>query len=323
MLERTAREIREAGGFRAVSLEQTLEIANRYARSYADEKFSQLDSQRVQYLFSRNNQELGMVVEELWSELQESFFEPVGFEVKFDRDQEAQLPPIPIRGGVMPAELRGAVDRVDRWNGAFGNFFRVVDYKTGVKDFDYCDVLNGVGLQMLLYLFTLEESGETLLGEQPVGAGVQYFPARVPIISVDGRESEKEAEKERLKNWKRKGLLLDDDQVLQAMEPGEKPQRMDYTVDREGQRKGKLASRSQMRQLDCYLKKLLARMVNEIASGDVTPNPYTRGSSYNACTYCPYGAVCHRDEVEGRRNYETVKAEEFWDQIAREVENDG
>ena len=28
----------------------------------------------------------------------------------------------------------------------------MMDYKTGRKDFDYCDVFNGVGLQLLLYL---------------------------------------------------------------------------------------------------------------------------------------------------------------------------
>ena len=321
VLEQTAREIREAGGFHAVTLEQTMEIAARYARIYADEKFSQLESQRVQYLFARNNTELGMVVQELWTEMQGSYFEPVGFEVKFDED--AVMPPIPIEGAAMPAIVRGFVDRVDRWDGAFGNFFRVVDYKTGQKSFDYCDVYNGVGLQMLLYLFALEESGSLMLGQKPIPAGVLYFPARVPIISVSGRDSKDEAEKERSKKWKRSGLLLDDEAVLQAMEPGDKPERLSYTVGKHGDRKGDLASRDQLQQLERYLKLLLKKIVNEIASGDVSPNPYTRGSKYNACTFCPYGAVCHQAEVEGRRNYASMKPDQFWEQISREVEENG
>ena len=73
----------------------------------------------------------------------------------------------------MEARLRGFVDRVDAWCDGFRKFFRVVDYKTGKKDFDYCDVYNGVGLQMLLYLFALERSGENAVGQHATAAGVQ------------------------------------------------------------------------------------------------------------------------------------------------------
>ena len=65
----------------------------------------------------------------------------------------------------------------------------------------------------------------------------------------------------------------------------------------------------------------LAGLVNEIASGQVAPNPYTRGADHNACTYCPYGAVCHPTEVEGRRNRAKVAAKDFWDEIERRNED--
>ena len=90
------------------------------------------------------------------------------------------------------------------WVQGATTYYRVVDYKTGKKDFDYCDVFNGVGLQMLLYLFALRDSGEESLGEHPVAAGVQYFPASAPYLSADGRLEEPEAEKTRQKEWKRK-----------------------------------------------------------------------------------------------------------------------
>jgi ATP-dependent helicase/DNAse subunit B len=59
-------------------------------------------------------------------------------------------------------------------------------------------------------------------------------------------------------------------------------------------------------------------MVTQIASGEVTPNPYTRGTSHDACSFCPYGAVCRKDTVQGRRNYKTMTAERFWDEIGKE-----
>jgi hypothetical protein len=64
----------------------------------------------------------------------------------------------------MDAILRGFVDRVDIWQNHGNSHYRVVDYKTGKRDFDYCDVFNGVGLQMLLYMFALQETGADLVG---------------------------------------------------------------------------------------------------------------------------------------------------------------
>ena len=321
VLEKTGQQVNEMGGFQQVSLEETLEISAKYAREYAKERFSELDSQRVSYLFARNGQELEMIVQELWQELQQSKFEPVDFEVGFG-DHNA-MDAIEISGRQMQAKLRGFVDRVDAWQEDGRNYFRVVDYKTGKKDFDYCDVFNGLGLQMLLYLFALEDAGQTLLGKAPVPAGVQYFPARVPLISADGVLSEEEAASAREKAWKRKGLLLSDEDVLGAMEPGEKPRRMGYTRNRDGKISGDVASREQFALLKKYLFCLLGEMVDQIASGEVTPNPYTRGSSHNACTFCPYGEVCHWAEVEGRRNYKAMTADRFWDEVEKEMKDRG
>jgi len=317
VLEQTAKDVMNLGGFHQVDEATTLQIARKHANAYAQERFSQLDSERLSYLFRRNGQELELVVQELWEELNLAAFEPVGFEVAFGKG--ADMPPIAIDGAQMEAELRGFVDRVDSWESEQGNYFRIVDYKTGRKEFDYCDVFNGVGLQMLLYLFALAGEGSDLLGKRPIPAGVQYFPARVPVVSSDGKLSPEEAQKLRLKEKKRKGLLLDDEQVLQAMEPGTVPQRLCYTVKKDGSRSGDLADREQMKLLEKYLYRVLRNLVNQIASGNVEPNPYTRGTSHDACAYCPYGAVCRKDEVSGRRNYKAMSAQRFWEEIGKEL----
>ncbi len=317
VLEDTGRKIMQLGGFHKVTLEQTLEIANEFSLQYINEHFSQIDSQRLSYLFRRNAQELEMVVAELWQELQESDFAPVAFEFGFGPDKEMDA--IYIAGSTMSAQLRGFVDRVDAWKQGGNTYYRVVDYKTGKKDFDYCDIYNGLGLQMLLYLFALEEKGADILGENPVAAGVQYFPARVPIVPLDGRADADEAEKERQKLWKRKGLLLSDEAVLAAMEHTEKPLRLSYTRKKDGTISGDLADSQQLKLLKAYVFALLGKMVDDIASGCVEPNPYTRGSRHNACTFCPYGAVCHAATVEGRRDYAAITSQKFWEDIEKEM----
>ena len=317
VLEHTAREVMELGGFHVVSQEETLEIAHKHAESYAAERFRNLDSERLTYLFRRNGLELDMVVRELWSELSKSEFEPIAFELNFGED--GQMPAVPISGSRMQAQLRGFVDRVDAWCDGFQSFLRVVDYKTGRKDFDYCDVFNGVGLQLLLYMFALRNSGERILGEKPVAAGVQYFPARAPYLPADGRLTAEEAEQLRQAQWKRKGLLLQDAAVLRAMENTESPVRMNYTVKKDGSLSGDLADRDQLKLLERFIMHTLANMVEDIVSGNVDPNPYTRGTSHNACEYCPYSMICHKNTVSGRRNYKAMNAQRFWEEIGEEM----
>ncbi len=321
VLEQTARHVMELGGFHQVSLEETLELAKEYSEAYAAERFSQIDSERLNYLFRRNGQELELVVRELWQELHSAAFEPVDFETDFGGD--GKLPAIPIPGRTMDARLRGFVDRVDAWKEQGRNYFRVVDYKTGKKDFDYCDVFNGIGLQMLLYLFALEQGGEPVLGEHPIPAGVQYFPARVPLMASDGRLTDEEAEALRQKEWKRRGLLLRDEDVLRAMEPEDAPKRLCASWKKDGTITGDLADRDQLKLLKDYIFLVLGRMVDEIASGSVEPNPYTRGSAHSACAFCPYSAVCHETQVEGRRNYKAMTAQRFWDEIGKEMDRHG
>ena len=321
VLEQTARAVMDRGGFHAVSLKETMDLAQQYSKEYVDEHFREIDSQRVAYLLRRNLQELELVVRELWQELNLSDFVPKDFETPFGEGEE--MGAIEFSGQDMNAQLRGFVDRVDAWQENGQNYFRVVDYKTGRKAFDYCDVFNGLGLQMLLYLFTLEDKGEALLGKRPIPAGVQYFPARVPVISADGRLSDEEADKAREKEWKRKGLLLSDDSVLRAMEPVDAPHRLCCKWNKDGELSGDVADRQQLKMLKGYIFRILGRMADDIAEGNVKPNPYTRGTSHNACTYCPYGAICSKANVEGRRNYKAMSGAEFWEEIGKEMKENG
>ena len=231
------------------------------------------------------------------------------------------MPPIDIPARDMAARLQGYVDRVDTYEVAGVKYFRVVDYKTGKKDFDYCDVFNGVGLQMLLYLFALEQEGEKLMGDRRIAAGVQYFPARVPYISLDGAEESEE--KDRRANWKRRGLLLNDELSLVAMDPEEGMPRLSCKRKKDGTLSGDLADRDQLKLLRQYVFSVLGRMVDEIASGKVEANPYTRGSGHDACAFCPYGTICHKECVEGRRNYKTMTPQRFWEEIQQEVKPRG
>ncbi len=313
VLERTVQGVMARGGFHQVPLEQTQELA---AQAVEECRLELGDpSQRADYLFQRNRQEVALVVQELWQELSRISFQPAEWELGFDEGEK--MPPIQIPAGQMQAALEGRVDRVDTAELDGKRYFRVVDYKSGKKDFDYCDIYNGVGLQMLLYLFALEKAGEGVLGPDAQAAGVQYFPARMLPVKADSHPAPEEIEDLRIKELKRQGLLLKDGGVIQAMAPEGDLRRLCCT-EKKGALEGDLADPAQMRLLEGHVFRVLENMVDEIASGNVTPNPYTRGDKHDACRYCPYGAVCHSATVAGRRNYKEMKAADFWKRLEEE-----
>lgn len=321
VLENTCRTVMERGGFHAVTLEETLDLAHRYSEDYARSHFGDLESRRMEYLFRRNMAELETVVRELWRELSVAQYEPAFFELNFDKN--GSMPAVNIPNGAVEAELRGFVDRVDLWKRGESTYFRVVDYKTGKKSFDYTDVFNGVGLQMLIYLFALEKNGEKLLAGKRISAGVLYFPARLPYKSVESSKTEEEAKAEHKSDWKRKGLLLADVDSLRAMDPSEKMDILDCSIKKGGELSGSVADRGQLGKLSDYMMKVLGKMAEDIASGNVEPNPYIRDENTSICNFCPYGAVCHKQSVSGQRRYAAMKPEEFWRAIEKEEKGRG
>ena len=233
------------------------------------------------------------------------------------------MPAVEIDGCDLHASVRGFVDRVDAWRQDGNNYFRVVDYKTGTKDFDYCDVFHGIGLQMLLYMYALEQGGEQVLGPDPRPAGVQYFPARMPYINAMDRSCAGKLEKEREDKLRRNGLVLADADVIRSMEPEGSSSRIRCTVKSDGTITGDVMDREQLSMLKDHVFQKLRELVNEISSGNITPNPYTRGNDRGACNYCAFKEICHSSSVPGRRNFKTVNAERFWQDVAKEVDPRG
>lgn len=325
VLEKTAAKVRGEGGFHQVEEARLLDIAREMMDSYEDETLQRMleRSPRLQYLFERNRQEVLDVVRELGRELRTSDFEPAGFEVEFSA--AGQMAPVEIQGETARAELSGFVDRVDLYTSGGVTYVRVVDYKTGKKAFDYTDILNGMGLQMLIYLFALEEHGSEAFGKKLQPAGVLYFPARRPILPVSGHLTAEEADEKRRTELTRQGILAKDETVLRAMEHfDKKPVYMPFQLDASGEPKGDLADLGEMRLLRDHVKRVLAKMADDLHGGAVEPNPILRGPEDGACTYCDYAQVCHRasGEVPGRPMRKTER-KTFWNLLEKEAENHG
>ncbi len=314
VLEETAKQVTEEGGFQAVTPERLVEIGEIVMGQYEDPtlKIMSKESPRLDYLHRRNFQEISAVVAQMGAELKKTDFRPTHYELEFS--DKGQLPAVEFQGETAKAKLVGFVDRVDIYTENGVSYARVVDYKTGKKAFDYTEISNGLGMQMLLYLFALCDGGKALFGEKLQPAGVLYFPARNSLMSAKVKLTPEEAQKTAQKERPREGLITDDGNIIAAMEHLDgAPTFLPIKISSKGEISGSLVAGGQMHHLKSYVFDTLGQVVDHMASGAVEPLPMDRGPDQSPCNYCDYAQICHEKSGEiNRKPLKKITTEEFW-----------
>ena len=298
VLENTARQVKDLGGFAAVSDETLGQITDRWVETYVHEELNdfQEKSSRFVYLFRRLCGDVHRVVADMAGELRRSDFEPLDFELDFSKASDMR--PLELGEGQEAMTLTGIADRVDGWLHKGQLYLRVVDYKTGRKKFSLSEVWYGMGLQMLLYLFALGEDGQSRYGAEVIPAGVMYVPARNALLSLQKDLSEEEAEKKRGEELRRSGLVLDDADLIEAWEKGADKRYIPVKF-RAGKPAGdSLATAERLGLLAEHIRKTLAGMAEQLHRGSIAADPYYRSQQENACLNCDYFAACHFSEGE-------------------------
>ena len=319
LLEHVARDVSERGGFAAVDDTAISSLTEKYVREYVHTELEDFreKSPRFVYLFRRLTETARRVVLDTARELRKSDFRPLDFELNFSDDKD--MPPVSLGNGDGSLVLNGVADRVDGWEHDGKLYLRVVDYKSGVKSFSLTDVWYGMGLQMLLYLFTLEKNGAARYGKEIVPSGVLYVPARDVLVSAPERLSDEDIVKEKAKRLRRSGLLLAEDDVLHAMEHGDTPQYLPVSLNRAGEYTGDaLASAAQLGELSQFLEKTLTDMARELHRGSIAADPWFKTEQDNACRTCDFYDACRFNEkTDGWRFKTSLKAPEFWARLEK------
>ncbi|MGI5977898.1 MAG: PD-(D/E)XK nuclease family protein [Oscillospiraceae bacterium] len=320
VLEHTADEIRAGVGFQNAGTALSDALADKYTDLYIKEQLGGLadKSPRFCYLFDRLRPAVRRVTADMVKELAVSKFTPLDFELKFLTGGD--LPPVRIPDGPV---IDGIADRVDGWEHDGKLYLRVIDYKTGKKSFSFTDIRNGMGMQMLLYLFALENEGQARYGREIVPAGVLYVPARDALVSSPGDLTDEELAAKKQKALRRSGLISSDAEVIAAMEDVSDPQYIPVSFKRDGTMSSdSVASPEQFARLKEHVADCMRALGRELKSGSIEASPYYKSEQENACLFCPYQAVCRFDEGRDRRRYlKKVSPQEFWEEL--EGKDDG
>ncbi len=264
---------------------------------------------RLRHLFSKLQRMAGLLIDELYEELCQSDFVPRFFEL--DMAEEGADAPgsmeFTLPNG-QPIRIFGRIDRVDVWKKGSKTYLRVIDYKSGPKDFSLADVEKGLDTQLLLYLFSLWKSQNPAFrrllceeGGEILPAGVLYTAARTQEQVYDSPPAPGEAEAAARRSLRRSGLLLDDKEVLFAMDQTRKGRyipvrfRADGGVYQGCERS--LASLSRMGELVGVLERTITRIGAEIASGQASARPIAAKNRAHICEYCEMKAVCRSSSL--------------------------
>ncbi len=301
--------------------EELTEAVHRAVAAYLDTFMGSKDGKSAQFLYHIELAKRA-AYNMLWHtvmEFRQSDFRPIAFELNIqsaDADEQDEkktktLPAIHLafeRGSV---RLVGKVDRVDLYiNADKTAYVRVVDYKTGNKEFKLREITHGLGMQMLLYLFNIcdypqwvsQEAKGIAVNEdtttvKTTPAGVLYH--LVSDLAVP-RGSGDAVMKKRLQSMRMNGLVLDDVEVVLAMEKTVATKRNESSsfipVKLSGnQPKGDVASEQQFALLRRVVEDLMLNMANDLLDGDIAAFPVKKGRDA-VCAYCEYASICARDE---------------------------
>lgn len=271
---------------------------------------------RFLYLYNRLERSVLKLAEQLHQELLQSLFQPCGFEYEIREDTE--IPPLCLRdedGTVV--RISGKIDRIDAYtNGSGERCIRIVDYKSGRKQFKLNDVLYGLNLQMLIYQECIRRGGrEFYAGTRP--AGILYLPAGEGGASLGRDAAPDEIEREQRKSYTMSGLLLQDPELLRAMDTSMEglfiPVQYTKGGDFTAASKNSLVTLEELGQIGHYIDRLVLQMARELHEGRVEALPLP-----DSCDYCSYRAVCGRTPGGKVRPYLSCRREEIFEEMRKD-----
>ncbi|GAA0328911.1 helicase-exonuclease AddAB subunit AddB [Oceanobacillus oncorhynchi subsp. oncorhynchi] len=237
-------------------------------------------------------------------------FSPIGLELSFG-EKNSPLPPLilPLENGY-ELLLRGRIDRVDKAQLHQDLYLRIIDYKSSSRALDLLEVYYGLALQMLTYLDVVLTHSEKWLGQQASPAGVLYFHVHNPMINMDKEKLDSDIEEQIFKSYKMRGLLLSDEEIARMMD--ESLESGNSHIIPAGLKKdgtfnsnSKIADEDTFEQLKNHIHGLLKQAGLDMTSGGVEINPFLKKET-EACTYCPFHAVCQFDPALEGNNYRKI-----------------
>ncbi len=304
-LLRFAVENSENGNFPSddLLLAQTERIVEEYIAKISSNQ--QENSKKLRHLYVRLKRLAVLMLKNIMEEFSNSDFVPAFFELPINEKDGNPTPMSFLLSDDFQVSFTGIVDRVDILKKDNEVYLRIVDYKTGSKLFSLEEVPYGINLQMLLYLFSLCRQADSDFarklglsdGKTPTPAGILYLSANIPVVKAEEYDSEQTVLQKANDALKRSGLLLNDREILTAMNHKLSSKFLAGIKQNKG---GELVGKALMtsegfdalyREIEDTVKKIATALRNGCVDAAPTECP-----GQTPCDYCNMKPICRRSE---------------------------
>lgn len=262
-----------------------------------------LNDARTAYLINRIKRILKRTIETIANQIQTSHFSPEGYEISFSFAEDLQAVNFSLNEEEK-MRLRGRIDRIDTRKTDNQVYVKVVDYKSGNRDFQLLSLYHGLQLQLVVYMNSAMELLKKKYPDKEVlPSGMYYYHLDDPVVEGTSTQTEEEIKEKILEELKLKGV---------AAEEG------DDSVSK----KSKSAGKEEFQVLSNFVNHKIRDIGQKIFDGTIETNPYQLGDK-TGCDYCPYHGVCGFDvSMPGReyRKLENIKEQdEILERMRKEI----
>ncbi len=296
-------------------------------------------SKRFFYLYTKICKNIFDIVSRLFSELVQSEFTPSEFEYKISPENKNTLK---LKADDININIIGTVDRVDVFTEKTGKrYIRVVDYKSGSKKFELSNIINGINLQMFIYLMCLNQGKQKYSDAD--SAGVLYMPARELSPSLERDDSEAQAQSLLNKHYKMSGAVLENRDVLMAMDKEISGDFLPISLKANGRKNGEISddifvdgvineqkftkssiesllTSEQIGKLFDSIKLKLYDMAHEIYIGNIEAKPLI-GADIKPCDFCNFNLICAHEDGDAKNEYKKLSKKEIFEYLDSQKED--
>jgi ATP-dependent helicase/nuclease subunit B len=257
-------------------------------------------SSKNDYTRTRMREILRLNLDAVLEQLSAGAYSNVKTELAFGMKGSEQHPPMRLEDSAF--SLMGKIDRLDEAKGADGSsYLRVVDYKTGNTRFDFTGLMNGLQLQLMLYLSSAVEMKSGTRAD-----GAFYYHIDEPVVELSAKEAAELAEDEKkelirerqLQQLRMNGVLNSEEESVRLFETN----LSSYQTSRvlEGLKLNKnggfaasapVIPERYMGMLMDEAKEQTVKLGDAMLTGAIDTNPYLYKKK-KPCTYCEFSQVC-------------------------------
>ncbi len=199
------------------------------------------------------------------------------------------------------AGIKGTIDRLDVCRHDGRTEYRIIDYKTGKKDFKLTEIYNGLSMQPVIYAVAV-----CMLNEGAEISGTYYSIVRNDFAVLTTSNGAAQIEKKLKENTRISGATFVDvdkdgnidEASLERIEAAENREGIFFKPGKGGAVSigGNLRSMAAGRRLMDITKEKIIETDRRIRGGDIAISPAVTGYNSTACGYCEYAAACRFDD---------------------------